>query len=42
MEEDMRAYIDEMVLQVFQTFNKLLIEYQLVSKLLLETETKIK
>lgn len=42
MEEDMRAYIDEMVLQVFQTFDKLLIEYQIVGKLLLETESKIK
>lgn len=42
MEEDMRAYIHEMVLPVFQTFEKLLIEYQIFGKLLLETATKIK
>lgn len=42
MEKDMKAYRDEMVLQVFQNFEKLSIEYQIVGKLLLETETKIK
>lgn len=42
MEEHMRAYMDEMVLQVFQTFEKLLIEYQIFGKLSLEKETKIK
>lgn len=30
MEEDMRAYIDDLVLQVFQTFEKLSMEYQIV------------
>lgn len=42
MEEDMKIYIEERVLQVIQTFEKLLIEYQIVDKLLLERETKNK
>lgn len=42
MEEDMKIYIEERVLQVIQTFEKMLIEYQIVDKLLLERETKNK